>query len=569
MNVRPLGRRYAPVVALLAVQALLVVIAPSRGGSGDRRAGALVGDERFAGPGASGDLGAGGLRGSVGGDGAASAGMAGSKAGTARGGRASAAAAAAAAGARGYVSTDLGKCAPGGVVQQKVTRQSPRCVGRWVGDNGGATSKGVTRDEIRVVYVRFDAGPFFSDLLVGAGLASTPEQDRETLDAFGAFFEKHYEFYGRKIRWILHQNSCVANDPNYAGCLRQEARTIDKKYQPFYVFWFTNVLEEFYDELSRLGIVNTGGFHLTQAFNEAHRPFHWDLYADGDRLMRNVADYWCKKMYGRNASRAGDPILQTQKRKMGIMTLQQPLSYVKNAELLVRLVTGGMCGTAADKPALIQYSGDVAQANQQMTAAVQAFEEANVTSVVCMCDPLTPIFMTQAMDQQHYFPEHLIAGSASIDVDFFGRVYSPTQWRNAFGPSFLYQGVSTSDVDGTRAWRDAGKSGEPCTVCHGIWLYMELAAIQLQWAGPYPTPESLERGSQAAPPIGGWDATGHDPSVLMFKFGPRGYTLYNDSVQVHFDPGARSPGDGRAGSYVAADNGRRFEIASWPGGDPF
>src|SRR5688500_10245544 len=31
--------------------------------------------------------------------------------------------------------------------------QSPPCVPYWAGDNGGATSKGVTRDEIRVAYV--------------------------------------------------------------------------------------------------------------------------------------------------------------------------------------------------------------------------------------------------------------------------------------------------------------------------------------------------------------------------------------------------------------------------------
>src|SRR5439155_17384244 len=58
--------------------------------------------------------------------------------------------------------------------------QSPPCVPYWQGDNGGATSKGVTADEIRI------AVPKMTD----------------TDAQFAAFFNSRFEFYGRKLHLL-------------------------------------------------------------------------------------------------------------------------------------------------------------------------------------------------------------------------------------------------------------------------------------------------------------------------------------------------------------------------------
>src|SRR5688572_9616548 len=57
--------------------------------------------------------------------------------------------------------------------------QSPPCVPYWEGDNGGATSKGVTRDEIRIA-----------------------SGDNGDLREAANFFNRRFEFYGRKIQMI-------------------------------------------------------------------------------------------------------------------------------------------------------------------------------------------------------------------------------------------------------------------------------------------------------------------------------------------------------------------------------
>ncbi|HQF94605.1 MAG TPA: hypothetical protein PLS46_10625, partial [Microthrixaceae bacterium] len=84
---------------------------------------------------------------------------------------------------------------------------SPPCI-KFTGANGGATSKGVSADTITVA-VRIEA---FSSGLVdaiskaaGADLPSEDEQDiRRTLDGLVEFFNRTYQFYGRKLKLEIY-----------------------------------------------------------------------------------------------------------------------------------------------------------------------------------------------------------------------------------------------------------------------------------------------------------------------------------------------------------------------------
>jgi hypothetical protein len=450
-----------------------------------------------------------------------------------------------------------------------VTRLSPLCVPRFTGDNGGATHQGVTRNEIVVVKTRQNLPEFLETVLRQGDLGSTKAEEDDHMAAWAAFFEKHYELYGRKIKWISHQVSCTTGDPSFVGCMRQEARTINQQYKPFYVLGLGLPLE-FLDELTRLGVMTAGGFNLyPDHIYTARRPYLWDIFTDGDRVERNVADYWCKKMAGKPASRAGDPLIQARRRKLGIMTLQATDPSLQAGRVLAPLVSGGRCGTAGDKPPVVVYSGDPSQAANQMSAAVGVFKQEMVTTVVCLCDAITPVFMTQAMDDQQYFPEHLLSGGGAIDVDQLGRLYTQTQWRNAFGPGLFTDQLPVVDADQSRAWRDAGRSGAtPCLVCGGFYIYMELVVFQLQWAGPVLTPANVERGTLSAPPLGGWTATRGDPYVPMLRFGRDEYTAYEDARDIYWNPAAQSRGDGKAGAYISVQGGRRHELETWPAGEP-
>jgi hypothetical protein len=561
MRSTTLSKRYAPFLILAAVQLLLVIVAPSKGaGSQSAAQGQLGPGGQSNLPGVQGSQGPGGV-GGVGGVSSSSGrgvGPGGTQTGTA-------------SSQFGHISNDKSKCAPGGTLQQNVTLISPQCVGRWVGWNGGATWSGVTEKQITIVYVRVPVPSFLEPIFVRGGLAATKQQEEDSLQTWGKFFAKHYEFYGRHIKWVLHELTCQSTDPNYVGCWRQEAHLIQKKYHPFGVFVFGGGgLPEFFDELSRMGIMSVGGQHLSAAFDRAHRPYHYDLFADGDELMTNLADYWCQKMVGKKASRAGDPLIQVENRKLGLVVEQQIGGtgiYPPIVPLFQRLVTGGMCGSSADKPVTVTYSGDTSQAASEMTAAATTFSNAHVTTVVCLCTTLTPVFMTQAFDDQKYYPEHLMTGGGAMDVDPVGRLYSPSQWKNAFGPSFWPNLTPIPQSDQGKAWHDVGAPGDPCLVCGSIWEFMEPTVDLLQWAGPNLTPFSMEQGAFAAPAIAGWEVSHHNPEVPMWKFGPD-YTAWQDCREVYFDPAARSPYDGQPGAYVPVHGGKRYVIVTWAKGDP-
>ena len=59
--------------------------------------------------------------------------------------------------------------------------QSPPCVPYWEGDNGGATTRGVTRNEIRLAAPNWDAFKY---------------------PALEAFFNRRFEFYGRSLHLL-------------------------------------------------------------------------------------------------------------------------------------------------------------------------------------------------------------------------------------------------------------------------------------------------------------------------------------------------------------------------------
>jgi hypothetical protein len=584
-------RRWAPLLLVLVVQVLLVAVVPSRGaqgpgaldvlGSGSAGTGTSVGALPDGTPvelGADGlplpvdgatptDLGTGaavpgapgtpgGAGAEAGGAGAAAGGPAaaapGSPAGAAPGGQASAAAA------------DLSKCAKDGKRQQDVTSSSPPCTPKFTGDNGGGTYQGVSREQVTVLRYRPKSNPQVDAILNTQGLAFSAADEEAMQQAYAKFFEKRYEFHGRKVVWETVQGTCNISPPDLP-CFRNEARTLNRDKEPFAIFWPNSTTQaEFFDEWSRLGVINVGGWHFNAEFNQRLRPFHYDVFMDGTRTVQHLADYWCKKMQGKNATLAGDPVLRNTKRKLGILTQDFPVTR-KNATDLYALVTGGMCGSRADAAEPVYTPSDIAQGQQTANVAVQRLKAEGVTTLVIISDPINPTFTTSAATRQQWYPEHLLAGSGLIDYDLLGRLYDQSQWRNAFGPGHLAEPVPPAQTDEAKAAADVGVSYNGAGAL--IFAYMNQVATLIQRSGPVLNPSNAERGMLTLPPAGGWDAT-KNPRSYLIKYGPGDYTAIEDSRHTFWDPGARSKVDGKPGAYVAFEGGRRFPVGGWPAGEP-
>lgn len=567
------ARRYAPLLALAALQVLIVAVVPSKGqpsaldsltglpGAGQGVDGGPVAEGL---PGAEGVPGAdplapGGTAGQVESPGGAGGGGAATAPGATADGATSAPSGA------GGSTGDRSKCAKDGQRQQDVTLTGPPCMPRFTGDNGGATYQGVTAKEITVLRYRPQSNAQVDAILRTQGLASSPEEEDHAMRAFAAFFEKRYEHHGRKIKWVTVQGECQISPPDLP-CFRDEAKRLNAEHKPFGIFWMNSTTQaEFFDQWSRLGVVNVGGWHFPASFNQALRPFHYDVFMDGTRTVNVIADYWCKKMRGKNAALAGDPTLQAKPRKLGILTQVYPETR-KNALELYRLVSGGRCGSRAEVAEPVYTPSDIARGQETANVAVQKLKAEGVTTLVIISDPINPTFTTTAATRQRWFPEHLLSGSGLIDYDALGRLYDQNQWRNAFGPSQLAEPTPLGSTDAFKAARDVGVTNI-YSGANLLWSYMNLMATALQVAGPTVTPQTLERGLLALPPSGGWERT-KNPSSVLVKYGPNDYTAVEDARQAVWNPTARSPIDGKPGTYTGVESGRRYEIGTFTTSDP-
>jgi HAAS domain-containing protein len=180
--------------------------------------------------------------------------------------------------------------------------QSPPCVNFWQGDNGGATTKGVTRDEIRVA------------ANVNGGFGGFGH-----LQGLASYFNSRYEFYGRKIRLVDFE--VVQPD---ATTQRVAAQKAAQELDVFAVLdnsrTYNNLSWDPYRrELARLGVMSVFGRELagtTTDLLDQLSPFAWDYYVPPDLENQNLTEYACKALVGRPAKWAG-PELQLRERLCG------------------------------------------------------------------------------------------------------------------------------------------------------------------------------------------------------------------------------------------------------------
>jgi hypothetical protein len=89
---------------------------------------------------------------------------------------------------------------------------------------------------------------------------------------------------------------------------------------------------------------------------------------------------------------------------------------------------------------------------------------------------------------------------------------------------------------------------------------LSVLAAGLQQAGPTLNPATFQRAVLTLPAWGG------SRYHALVKYGAGDYTGVSDVRRIYWDPSRRSPVDGKPGTYVALDNGRRYTIGQLPSG---
>lgn len=430
---------------------------------------------------------------------------------------------------------------------------SPPCV-QFSGNNGGATHHGVTATEIHVAARVLNEKGFQQTLaaLAGASLSDTPDDIKRTMTALAEYFNTRYQFYGRKIVLDFY-NGQGSNTTELLGGGRDKAQVDATTVQSMKSFAdLTATSEPYADALARKDIVGFGDPYLSTKWHDDHRPYIWSIATAGTKVANQAAEYSTKKLCGKNATHAGGD-LKGKPRKFATMAPENSW-YQESVQVARGTFTAAKCEPGVN----IAYQLDLGTMSNQATNIVAQLKSSGVTTILCGCDPVIPVFLSGAAARQSYFPEFIIAGTALTDTDIVGQLWNQEFAKHAFGISSLTEAVPAQQTLGYAAYR-AVRKDEPAFSVDIIYYQMAQMAIGLQMAGPNLNPKTFEAGMHAYPgklgPAGYW------------AFGPNDMTTADDVREIYWSPTAVSKYNQKRGAYLETDR-KRYKQGEIPGGDP-
>lgn len=433
---------------------------------------------------------------------------------------------------------------------------APECYADVEGDNGGATSPGVTADSIKVVaYVSPEDDPVIDYVTQAIANDDTVEQVSETTEGYVEIYNRYSQLYGRQVDLEILVGSGAANDEVAA---RADAVRAADEMGAFAVLGGPTLTSAFADELAAKGVVCIGCTGGDPEFYEERDPYLFGVGGNADQVQIMVVEYLAKKLAGQPAEFAGDDALTSQERSFGYLWIESNDSSADQAE---RFETS-LAEEDIELAESVSYTLDPARLQEQATSLIARLKSSGVTSVVFSGDPVALGPFTQEATAQDYHPEWILGPQVLVDTVAFSRTYDQEQWAHAFGlspltlkpdqtqrsPFVLYNWYFGEDPPA----RDTSAVILP----NPATFFYAVAA-----AGPNLTPETLRDGlfSRSRTP-----AYTTEPSLSYGDHGLWPYTDYNgvdDVTEIWWDPEATGEDEiGRdgVGMWRYVDNGRRF-----------
>jgi len=497
----------------------------------------------------------------AGGSGGSTAGGSGSKTATGSKGAGSGAGAGAGTGAGSAGgAAKPGQTVPCGAYQIPKDPYSPPCY-RWGGgDNGGATTMGVTADKITVTarIQAFDNG--LLDALSRLANAKIPNEPRSviesTIRALVQFANDHFTFYGRKLDLQIFEGVGKVEVEVQGGGQDGAERDADKVGKEIKAFAdISGISPPYVEALAKRKVVSFGAPYLSRDWLTRVRPYAWSPLTDCSTVVESVGSFYLQKMGGKPASLA-EGALKGQPRKVAIIAPDNSW-YQECVNAGIKIIQDG--GRGGDIALNLPYKIDLSSITPQADAIMAKLKGGGITTVICGCDPIMLSTLTGKATGQGYYPEWEQTGVAFTDQDLLGGIMDKAQWKHAFGVAFSGQSGAIEQGIGYQAAKSVLGSQPVSQAADLIYANIEMLAIGIQMAGPNLTPETFEAGMFKYPQRSGTQGT--------WKFGPNDYTTSQDAREVYWDPRVVSPQSKETGSWIDA-TGKRFPIGQFPAGDP-
>ena len=441
------------------------------------------------------------------------------------------------------------------------------CVEPFDGDNGGATSPGVTADEVLVVRYETnpEVDPVGAALVRATGVDTDPGTAFETVHDYAAIFGDTYETYGREVRIVDYLGSGASDDEEAA---RADAIEIADM-EPFAVIGGPlQSSSVFGTELASRGIVCIGpcANSLPDAVTAEHEPYMWQTGPSPDQAAKMAGELIGNLAGPGKAELAGDPAIQSKDRRYALVHYNtEDGTHTAVAEALTQALADNGVEITTDIPFIL----DPAAIQEDARTLLARLENDDVTTVIFYGDPLMPKALTEEATAQDYHPEWILGPNLYADTAVFARSFDQSQWANGFGIGLgsLRGEDATADSWVLHDW--AYGTDPPNNAYAAILPPVRHLFQGIHLAGPDLTPETFRDGMFRYPISGGY------PSRPQFSWGDHGvwgdgvvdYGGSEDAAVIWWDPeaeGTDETGEDGVGLYRFANGGERYTIGNFP-----
>ena len=465
------------------------------------------------------------------------------------------------------------KCVGPPPLRQIEDPQSPPCIPYWKGDNGGATSQGVTKSAIYVAI-------------------PTPEGKTNNYEALRKFFNKRFQFYGRQLVFEYCSSSGggsgSADQTNQDADATMAATGCNNQPKPFASQFYRQNNGRYYMEAMgcRYHVVTVGSYSpYDSTYMNQCAPYLYQYPMVVDQEFATIGDWTCARLVGRQATHAAgndDAVppkaLASHIRKFGIMlapfTADDPVATMK----ALRPITSRLHQCGVDIPSRDIIINPVTGLFDPSSAqnAVLQMKSDNITTILCECNFFSFGSLQRAADASNYYPEWATSTFGLNDVNSsFTLGQGPAdQMAHTFGLTFQPQMVHPLLNPYNVALQEGDPSVGPDTTSLveaelEIYRGLLLIASGIQMAGPHLTPTTFRDGLRRT----------HFPNPITIThagfvgFPSDGYSMTDDAAEWWYSTTAAGPfsdSSGNRGTVCYVDKGIRRTIGNFPkGGDPF
>ncbi|HUZ44516.1 MAG TPA: hypothetical protein VMU63_08945 [Acidimicrobiales bacterium] len=435
-----------------------------------------------------------------------------------------------------------------GVRQFSYSRYAPMCVPAFGGNNGGATNAGVTGSTITIVYRNRSSGESAAiSAATGAAEGGTDAQYLQDMQTYVGYFNKIFELYGRHVvlKAFNGQGDYVQEDQGQDLAAAEADAVTAKDLGAFadVSFPLGSSTQPYEEDLARQGVLSMGATYMPQSWFQQFAPYEYSAASPtGTQAGEHTIHLVCTRMAGLPAIFSGETVMQNTKRVFGLITPENPI-YVQTGNQVQAGLSA--CGVKIARRAT--YAVDIPTYQQESTSIVAGMKAAGVSTILCGCDPLFPIFAANAADAEQYYPEWAGLGFG----DPLARLPSSDQMAHAISTDGTQPAADATEA--YTAFQKADPGGKPAEIYfplpYEILLYLFDA---LQGAGPDLNPSSFQRAVFSMP------ASLPNGDFGPWQSGVNKYAPFTATQVGWWNPNAISKYDNMKGAWQSCEGGQYF-----------